>query len=96
MMLQFRLNPTPADPTQARIMMLMPIMFTFLFAKFPAGFVSIDDSEVMHISQQGVGPYGDAVGVFEMGGRDTEDTDHMVTEAAIRAFYRYYREVMGF
>ena len=39
MLLQFRLNPTPADPTQARIMMLMPIMFTFLFAKFPAGLV---------------------------------------------------------
>ena len=32
--------------------------------------------------------------MLEMGGRDCEDTEHMVTEAAIRAFYRYYREVM--
>jgi salicylate 5-hydroxylase large subunit len=31
-----------------------------------------------------------------MGGHGTEDTEHMVTEVAIRAFYRYYREVMGF
>ncbi len=39
MLLQFRLNPQPADPTQARIMMLMPVMFIFLFARFPAGLV---------------------------------------------------------
>jgi hypothetical protein len=31
-----------------------------------------------------------------MGGRGTEDTAHMVTEAAIRAFYTYYCRVMGF
>jgi hypothetical protein len=31
-----------------------------------------------------------------MGGRDTRDTDHMVTEAAIRSFYDYYCRVMGF
>jgi hypothetical protein len=31
-----------------------------------------------------------------MGGYDTDDTDHMVTEAAIRAFYEYYCHVMGF
>ena len=35
-------------------------------------------------------------GVIEMGGRGIENTEHMVTEVAIRAFYRYYREVMGF
>ena len=34
--------------------------------------------------------------MIEMGGRDIENTEHMVTEVAIRAFYRYYREVMGF
>ena len=37
MFLQQRLNPPPPDPMQAKIMMLMPIVFTFLFANFPAG-----------------------------------------------------------
>ncbi len=37
MFLQQRLNPPPADPTQAKVMMLMPIVFTFMFANFPAG-----------------------------------------------------------
>jgi YidC/Oxa1 family membrane protein insertase len=31
MFIQFKLNPTPPDPTQARIMQMMPIVFTFLF-----------------------------------------------------------------
>lgn len=37
MFIQQRLNPPPADPMQAKVMMLMPIIFTALFAKFPAG-----------------------------------------------------------
>ena len=39
MWLQQKLNPQPADPMQARVMMMLPIMFTFLFASFPAGLV---------------------------------------------------------
>jgi YidC/Oxa1 family membrane protein insertase len=39
MFLQQKLNPQPADPMQARIMMLLPAMFIFLFATFPAGLV---------------------------------------------------------
>jgi len=39
MWLQMKLNPTPPDPMQARIMQLMPIVFTFLFLWFPAGLV---------------------------------------------------------
>lgn len=39
MFIQFKLNPTPPDPTQAKIMQLMPIVFTFLFLFFPAGLV---------------------------------------------------------
>lgn len=61
----------------------------------PAGYVSLDDSEVMQLSQQGVAPYPDAQGRLEMGGRGTADEDHIVTEAAIRAFYTYYRQVMA-
>ncbi len=39
MYLQQKLNPAPADPIQAKIFMLMPIMFTFLLGSFPAGLV---------------------------------------------------------
>ena len=60
----------------------------------PSGFVSIDDSEVMAMSQAGVGAYAGNAGLLEMGGTATHDEEHMVTEAAIRAFYKYYREVM--
>lgn len=39
MVIQQRMNPQPADPMQAKMMMILPIMFTFLFASFPAGLV---------------------------------------------------------
>lgn len=61
----------------------------------PSGFVSIDDSEMMIFTQAGVGAAPDAgATVLELGGRDVADTDHMITETALRGFYRYYREVM--
>lgn len=37
MFIQQRLNPPPPDPLQAKVMMLMPVIFTVLFANFPAG-----------------------------------------------------------
>jgi YidC/Oxa1 family membrane protein insertase len=39
MLLQTKLNPQPADPIQAKVMMFLPVMFIFLFATFPAGLV---------------------------------------------------------
>jgi YidC/Oxa1 family membrane protein insertase len=39
MFLQQRLNPTPPDPMQAKIFMLLPIVFTFILARFAAGLV---------------------------------------------------------
>jgi salicylate 5-hydroxylase large subunit len=61
----------------------------------PAGLVSIDDSEVMRLAQLGAMAGADRSALLEMGGRDTADTEHMVTEVAIRAFYDRYRQVMG-
>jgi YidC/Oxa1 family membrane protein insertase len=53
MVLQQRLNPQPADPVQAKMMMIMPIMFTYLFASFPAGLVIYWAwSNVLTIAQQ--------------------------------------------
>ena len=39
MFIQQQLNPTPPDPMQARVMKLLPIIFTFFFLWFPAGLV---------------------------------------------------------
>ncbi len=39
MFLQNRLNPTPPDPIQAKVMMFLPFIFTVFFAFFPAGLV---------------------------------------------------------
>jgi len=39
MLAQQRLNPAPADPVQAKVMQIMPIMFTAFFAFFPSGLV---------------------------------------------------------
>jgi salicylate 5-hydroxylase large subunit len=60
----------------------------------PAGLVSVDDSEMMELSQHGVAESPDGAAVLELGGHDVEDAPHMITETAIRGFYRYYREVM--
>jgi YidC/Oxa1 family membrane protein insertase len=39
MLIQQKLNPAPPDPTQAKIMMFLPVLFTALFWNFPAGLV---------------------------------------------------------
>lgn len=39
MFIQTKLNPTPPDPIQAKVMLFMPIMFTAMFLFFPAGLV---------------------------------------------------------
>ncbi|MCH9671851.1 MAG: membrane protein insertase YidC [Gammaproteobacteria bacterium] len=39
MFAQQRLNPTPPDPIQAKVMMALPIVFTFFFLFFPSGLV---------------------------------------------------------
>jgi YidC/Oxa1 family membrane protein insertase len=39
MFLQQKMTPTPGDPSQAKMMMMLPIVFTFLFINFPSGLV---------------------------------------------------------
>jgi len=39
MFLQQRMTPAPGDPTQAKVMMFMPVIFTFMFLNFPSGLV---------------------------------------------------------
>jgi len=55
MWLQQKLNPAPADPMQAKIFMMLPIVFTFMLARFPAGLVIYWAwNNVLSISQQWV------------------------------------------
>jgi YidC/Oxa1 family membrane protein insertase len=39
MLFQQKLNPPPADPMQAKVMQIMPVMFSAMFAFFPSGLV---------------------------------------------------------
>jgi len=39
MFVQIRLNPTPPDPIQAKMMLIMPLVFGVMFFFFPAGLV---------------------------------------------------------
>jgi len=39
MFLQQKMTPPPGDPTQAKVMMFMPVIFTFMFLNFPSGLV---------------------------------------------------------
>lgn len=39
MILQQKMTPTPGDPTQAKMMMLMPVIFTVIFINFSSGLV---------------------------------------------------------
>ena len=39
MFIQQKLNPAPVDPIQAKVMMMLPFVFTIFFALFPAGLV---------------------------------------------------------
>jgi YidC/Oxa1 family membrane protein insertase len=39
MWVQTKLNPTPPDPIQAKVMLYMPIIFSVMFFFFPAGLV---------------------------------------------------------
>jgi len=52
---QQKLNPAPQDPVQAKVFMLLPIMFTFLLAAFPVGLVIYWTwNNVLTIAQQWV------------------------------------------
>ncbi|TAN63306.1 membrane protein insertase YidC [bacterium] len=39
MFIQQKMTPTTIDPTQAKMMLLMPVIFTFMFLSFPSGLV---------------------------------------------------------
>jgi YidC/Oxa1 family membrane protein insertase len=53
MFIQYKLNPTPPDPVQAKVMMFMPLIFGVMFFFFPAGLVLYWlTNNVLSIAQQ--------------------------------------------
>jgi len=58
----------------------------------PAGFVSADDGEVIEFSQEGFETKPEHRTLVELGGREIEETDHMVSETLIRGMYDYWRK----
>ena len=53
MLLQQKMSPPPGDPTQAKMMMFMPVVFTFIFINFSSGLVLYWlVNNVLSISQQ--------------------------------------------
>ncbi len=53
MFIQQKMSPTTADPRQAKIMLIMPVIFTFMFLNLPAGLVLYwFVSNVLQILQQ--------------------------------------------
>ncbi|MEO9190840.1 MAG: membrane protein insertase YidC, partial [Acetobacteraceae bacterium] len=53
MFFQQKLNPTPPDPMQAKLFQFMPIIFTFMLARFPAGLVIYwSTNNLLSIAQQ--------------------------------------------
>ncbi len=54
MFLQQKMTPAPGDPTQAKIMLFLPVVFTFVFLNFPSGLVVYWlVNNVLSIAQQG-------------------------------------------
>jgi len=62
----------------------------------PAGLVSMEDGHATEIVQQAIVRDKDTASLVAMGGRAVADEESLVTETAIRGFWRYYRELMGF
>jgi len=61
----------------------------------PGGFLGIDDNEALKFVQDGLDHSVPRYGLAPLG-KDEESSDTVITDRAIRAMYRYYKEEMGF
>lgn len=51
---QFKMNPAPTDPVQAKMFAFMPLIFTVMFASFPSGLVIYYTwNNILSMAQQG-------------------------------------------
>jgi len=61
----------------------------------PAGYISMEDGAAPGFVQRAVRSAPDAVSVVEMGGASVASDDNRVTEAAVRGFWKAYRQYMA-
>jgi anthranilate 1,2-dioxygenase large subunit len=61
----------------------------------PAGFLGIDDNEAIAFVQQGLRASLGQSGLVKLGEDGVKNPDHLLTESAIRDFYRTYARIMG-
>lgn len=62
----------------------------------PAGYISMEDGYAAEIVQQAIVRDQDACSFLELGGTTADNAEDLVNEAAIRGFWDYYRQIMGF
>lgn len=62
----------------------------------PAGLISMEDGYAAELVQQSVTGDRSAASFVEMGGTDVASEESLITETAIRGFWGYYRDAMGF
>lgn len=61
----------------------------------PAGYVSVEDGEVLALVQKNLGNKPETDLVVEMGGHEVDlPSETMLTEGLVRAFYQFYRREM--
>jgi phenylpropionate dioxygenase-like ring-hydroxylating dioxygenase large terminal subunit len=61
----------------------------------PAGYVSMEDGCIGGFVERGAAAARDETSILEMGGSDSKGQDTRATEAAIRGFWRFWRELVG-
>lgn len=62
----------------------------------PAGFLGLEDNEAMKFVQEGVRRTTSDLNVLKLDAGEIGTGRTLISESAIRAMYKYYREVMGF
>src|SRR5215475_14019487 len=62
----------------------------------PSGFLGLEDNEAMKFVQEGVRRSVTDRSVIKLDGDKIGTADNLISESAIRAMYKHYRDVMGF
>ncbi len=62
----------------------------------PAGYVSMEDGYATELVQQAIARERDACSLLAFGGTGRENQENLLTESAIRGYWSYYHDGMGF
>ena len=60
----------------------------------PAGFLGLEDNEAMKYVQEGLRRSSSDFNILKLDHGQVGTTNSLISEAAIRALYRHYREIM--